>query len=179
MTNRFTTLAAAAFCLSLSAPASAGDFRPVTTVGGWSITADESTCIAKGQYDNGTSLAFVINASGQASISIENLKWRIPEGDYEVLVQVDRSAANRFKAAATGPWVFFNIQLVEHNINLLSQGRKLFVTVGQWVYEYQLVGSAAMLRGLGECAGQRMAAAPNPFAGAESIPASSNPFAGN
>lgn len=170
--------AAAALSLGFSAPAAAGDFRPVTTVGGWSITANENTCIAKGQYDNGTSLAFVVNTDGQASISIENLKWRIPEGDYEVLVQVDRSPTNRFRAAATGPWIFFKIQLVEHNINLLSQGRKLFVTVGQWVYEYQLVGSAAMLRGLGECAGARMASA-NPFAGTRSIPASSNPFAGN
>jgi hypothetical protein len=180
MTNRFTTLAAAAaLFIGLTAPAAAGDdFVSLGSIGPWSLAADATVCRAEAAYKNGTSLDFFINSKGGAHMAVVHPNWNIPSGEYEVEVWVDRATATRFTAKATEGWVLWHFPLIERNVNLLSYGRTLYVKIGGQSYQYDLTRSKAMLEELARCAAARMTAS-NPFAGSPppaTAPASSNPF---
>src|SRR4051812_25934299 len=122
MTNRFTTLAAAAaFFLGFSAPASA-EMVPLQTIGHWQITADAALCKARGEYQDGTNLVFSINNKGGLGISIGNDAWAIPKGEYEITMQVDRAAPTDYAAWANTNYVLWFAPLDEATVNLLSYG---------------------------------------------------------
>jgi hypothetical protein len=177
------TLAAAAALFTgftvfsgFSSPASAavGEMEPYGTVGHWQINGNEKVCRAHSDFQNGTTLSFYINVSGGLSIAIKNPKWEIPNGDYEVSAQVDRTTPGRMTATAYGKLVFFGLSGTEADFNLLSYGRVLYVTIGQQVYQYELYRSEAMLKALGRCATTRAASA-NPFAGSPPAAVSKTP----
>jgi hypothetical protein len=175
MTNRFTTLAAAAaLFLGLSAPASAGDMAPIGTIGHWQITANETLCKAHGEYQDGTNLEFAINAKGGLSISIGNNAWAIPEGKYEITMQVDRTAPTDHAARAKANYVVWFASLDEATVNRLSYGNALHVKVGYQAFHYKLARSEAVMKALVQCAAPRMAAA-NPFAASPPAAASNAP----
>lgn len=158
--------------------------QPIGKVGHWQISADETLCKARGVYADGTSLDFYMNNQGGMWIGIENPKWAVPEGDYQVTMQVDRAAPTTHNAKGNGNFVMWFAMVEEPIINLLSYGRDLYAQIGAQTYHYQLVRSEAMLRALGQCAAPHIAAA-NPFSGSSpagrtETPAStetpSNPF---
>ena len=91
-----------------------------------------------------------------------NLGWRIPEGAYEVITQIDRRDPQKVNATGQGQVVAFEFWFNEPTINLLSYGMKLYVTVGQSRYEYHLDRSEGMLKALVQCAVERLPSA-NPF----------------
>jgi hypothetical protein len=177
MTNRFTTLAAAAaLFLNASTAVHAGDMTRLPSVDHWKMAADDEVCRAEGSYLNGTFLHFFINAKGGMYLGVSHPEWSIPDGSYNVTAQVDRAPATTFKANASDGWVVWEIVLNEHDLNLLSYGRTLSVTLGRWLYQYELTGTAAMLKALSKCAAARIAAAnPNPFAGSPPAAASKTP----
>ena len=72
------------------------------------------------------------------------------------------------------PWT-----LDADQINLVSNGVVFRASIGRELYSFSLAGSREMLHSLGRCAAQLSLSGANPFSGARSIPASSNPFAGN
>jgi hypothetical protein len=177
MTNRFTTLAAAAaLFIGLSAPAAADDYVTVATVGTWTILADETLCKAQSEYEDGSTLTFGINAKGGAALSIDDPKWSIPEGEFPVVAWVDRIERRTFTATAKDTWIVFGFALNEGSIAALSNGAVLNLEVGRSTYRYRLTRSAEMLRALGACAAERMPKA-NPFAGSPSSGGAANPFA--
>jgi hypothetical protein len=159
--------AAAALFLGFSAPASAAaddDLVPYTTVGHWQIMSSDNECRAHSYYQNGTTLGFYVDVSGHVSIGIGNPKWNIPEGEYAVSAQVDQTKPGHMTARGNRTWIVFGIVGSEGDMNLLSYGRTLYVTLGTQVYQYELIRSEAMLKALVQCAATRMAAA-NPFSG--------------
>jgi hypothetical protein len=171
MLSRFklpTLAAAAALLVNCSAPVMAEEVH-VATVGHWEIYADETACMARGGYKNGTHLSFMSRSDGTATVGIENSNWKIPKGSYEVVTQIDRTAPQKVKAIAKDDLLIFDFYWNEPTINLLSYGRTLFVTVGAQSFQYELVRSEAMLKALSACVGQRMATA-NPFVGASKAP---------
>jgi hypothetical protein len=179
MTNRFTTLAAAvAIFVGFSAPAAADDYVPLQSIGHWKIRANATVCDARGTFEDGTRLDFSINAHAAVVFTVVNPSWRIPEGKYDVVTQVDRSAQRTSEADAFGDHVMWWTPVTEETINLLSYGRTLSVKVGQTVLSYDLALSEAVFKALVRCAAPRIAAA-NPFANtapqASAPPA--NPFA--
>jgi hypothetical protein len=174
--------AAAALFLGFSAPASA-ELPLLKKIGPWQITADDTLCAAYADFTN-TRLMFVINAHGVGTIGITNEKWRIPEGSYEVVMQVDGALSATYEAKADAGHVYWKIPLTEESINLLSYGRHLYVKVGEEIHKYDLTMSRAMLKALTRCATPFMASG-NPFSGSppaaiKETPAStetpSNPF---
>jgi hypothetical protein len=177
MTNRFTTLAAAAALflgVAGQARAAADDMTPYATVGHWQIKADAVLCTAHGEYQDGTYLDVSINAYGVATISMVDPKWNIPKGTYSVTSWIDRAPTETFTAKAEGIWVGWHLGLNEENINLLSYGNVLHVQIGSQTYNYKLDRSEAMLKALSKCAAPRIAAA-NPFAGSPPAAASKTP----
>jgi hypothetical protein len=175
------TLAAAAALFTgftvfsgFSSPASAGDWASRGTVGPWQMEATDTVCKARSFHKNGTQLHFAINAKGAAMIGITNPDWKIPEGSYDVVMQVDRAVPATFDATGKDHYVIFAVEFDEPTINLLSYGRTLFVTVGQQSYQYDLTMSEAMLKALGKCAAPMMAAA-NPFSGSPPAATSNTP----
>jgi hypothetical protein len=175
------TLAAAAALFTgftvfsgFSSPASAGDWASRGTVGPWQMEATDKVCKARSFHKNGTQLHFAINAKGAAMIGITNPDWKIPEGSYDVVMQVDRAVPATFDATGKDHYVIFAVEFDEPTINLLSYGRTLFVTVGQQSYQYDLTMSEAMLKALGKCAAPMMAAA-NPFSGSPPAATSNTP----
>jgi|SRR4051794_8390420 hypothetical protein len=167
MTNRFTTLAAAAaLFIDLSAPVWAGDdVVSIGSVGPWQLRTFKDACIAVAPFKNGTSLEFWLSAKGWTATSINNSDWAIPKGDYEVVMQVDRAAPEVFKGHAEKDWVIWHYDMTEATANLLSYGNTLSVTVGRSRYQYSLDRSEAMLKALGQCVSTRLASA-NPFSNA-------------
>jgi len=179
MNFKLSTLAAAAALLvNCSAPVMADSWTPFGTIGHWHLTASDKSCRARAEYQNGTYLSFALNGFGAAMISIENPGWHIPEGSYEVVTQVDRTAPEKVKATAQGDFLLFQFYFNEPTMNLLSYGRTLSVTVGTQSYQYNLVQSEAVLKALVKCVAPRLEAA-NPFAGQQSAapPPAANPFA--
>jgi hypothetical protein len=164
--------AAAALSLGFSAPAGA-ELTPIGAVGPWKILADAGLCQAGATYKNGTQLSFFINTKAELWVSVSSDGWVIPAGDYVVETQVDRSQRAKHPAKVIDNWVLWQIAMADHNLNLLSYGRTLYLTVGSQEYQYDLTRSEAMLKALAKCAAERAAAA-NPFAG--STPPA-NPFA--
>src|SRR5687768_8696313 len=122
MTNRFTTLAAAAaLFIGLSAPASAADELVLLgKVGLWQVSADATLCRASLEYEDDAVLTFGINAKGGAGIAIENPQWSIPEGKYQVVSWVDRSKPITFPATASGRAVMWEYPLNDEQFGLLS-----------------------------------------------------------
>jgi hypothetical protein len=179
MTNRFTTLAAAAaLFIGLSAPAAA-DMTSLGAVGPWQIAADAEVCQAVAPYKNGTQLYFFINANGALVLGVARPNWAIPAGNYQVSVGVDTTERRSHTAKAADGWIVWEIAASQDNFNLLSYGRTLYVTVGQQSYQYDLTRSEAMLKALGRCASERFVSA-NPFAGTPATREQSeqaNPFA--
>jgi hypothetical protein len=167
MNFKLSTLAAVAALLAFCLPeARAEDMAPmefIGAVGQWRINANDKLCQAKALYADDTVLEFVINSRGAAFISIENPKWTIPKGDYEIFWWVDRAPVTTHTAAGRNTWLWWQFPLNEESINLLSYGRTLYVMAGQQSYRYELVRSEAMLKSLLSCAGPRMATG-NPFA---------------
>jgi hypothetical protein len=166
MKNRFTTLAAAAaIFLGLSAPASAADeLVSLGKVGLWQVSADATLCRASLEYEDDAVLTFGINSKGGAGIAIENPKWSIPEGKYQVVSWVDRAKPTTFPATASGRAVIWEYPLNDEQFGLLSNGAVLHARIGRAEVRYRLDGSAAVLRALAGCAAERMRAA-NPFSG--------------
>src|SRR4051812_26544278 len=181
MTNRFTTLAAAAaLFLGFSAAASAADdYVSLGTAGGWNISANSTGCLGRRDYANSTTLSFAIRTDGKGRISIWNDNWSIPKGKYPVNLSVDRFPPVTFEGETgdTGKVVSVWWKLSPDEINLVSSGAVLNATVGKAEYQYRLVGSEAMLKALVRCAADRMPSA-NPFADAPSAaaPPATNPF---
>jgi hypothetical protein len=179
MTNRFTTLAAAAALLiGLAGSARAtGAEVSLGAAGGWQMRADDEVCIGTMAFTNGTTLGFAVHVNGRGAIVIENKKWNIPKGDYPVVSSIDRTKPVTFKAKGDGQTVVWPWEIDEDEINLVSNGTVLRATVGRAEYTYRLNGSAEMLRALGRCASARLSIA-NPFAKAPSAdqPPSDNPF---
>jgi hypothetical protein len=153
---------AAALSIGFYGEARAGDWTSQGTVGPWQMEATDKVCKARSFYKNGTQLHFAINAKGAAMIGITNPDWSIPEGSYEVVMQVDRAVPSPITATGKNHYVLFQVEFDEPTINLLSYGRTLFVTVGQQNYQYELYRSEAMLKALAKCAAPMMANA-NPF----------------
>jgi hypothetical protein len=144
--------------------AARAEMKPLHTIGHWKITANDNLCLASGGYQNGTLLSFSINAKGGAMISVKNPGWHIPKGAYEIVTQVDRATPQRVKATAEDQFLVFEFWFNEPTINLLSNGRTMFLTIGTQSFEYDLMQSGAMLKALIACAGPRLASA-NPFNG--------------
>jgi hypothetical protein len=177
--------AAAALFLGVVGPArAAAEWTPLGKIGHWKIQATEKLCEASGAFRDGNLLEFTIGSSGVAIITVVDPKWRIPEGDYEIVTQVDRAPPQTFTASGKKSWVMWAIPLTEENINLLSYGRTLKVTLGQTVVSYDLALSEAAWKAVAKCAAPKMAAS-NPFSGtppsaSPGTPAStdtpSNPF---
>jgi hypothetical protein len=176
MTNRFTTLAAAAaLFLGVCGQARAGDnMAPITTIGHWKLAASSKLCQASGKYADDTALEFSINDLGAAFISIVNPEWKIPKGDYEIASWIDGAPASTFKATAKDTWLFWQFNLNEANINRLSYGNVLHVQIGYQTFHYKLDRSEGMLKALGKCAAPKMAAA-NPFNGSPPASTSKTP----
>jgi hypothetical protein len=184
--RRLTTLAAAAALLAgISAPASAGGFVHLQTIKHWKISAAEDLCMARGEYVDGTYLQFAIGTKPMVIVAIEDPRWDIPEGRYDVAAWVDRAEPRTFSAMAGERFVIWDVPLNEEQITVLSRAATLSVRIGKASYKYDLRGSAEVLNALGRCAGERLAAA-NPFAGTQSNtyqpdtyqPAVTNPFTG-
>jgi hypothetical protein len=175
MTNRFTTLAAAAALLiGLSAPAMAVEITLLQTIGHWKVRTVDKLCIATGEFKDGTLLEFVINAKGALLVSVDNQNWSIPEGhDYEVVMQVDRAEAKTFRAAANKTYVYWQMPMTEASVNLLSYGRTLRAQIGKVAVTYDLALSEPALKAVFRCAAPHLDAA-NPFSNA-SPPAQSQP----
>lgn len=171
-----TLAAAAALFTGFMAPASAAasDFTSLGTAGGWSISADHEFCHALKTFANGSSLNFGLFNDGRARIYIDNENWNIPEGNYPVVVSVDRMAPTTFDAKAKGNVVSLAWKLTADEINIMSSGAVFRATVGRQSYQFNLAGSAEMLKALGQCISTRMAAA-NPFAGTPPAAASKTP----
>jgi hypothetical protein len=172
------TLAAAAalftgFFSGFSAPARA-EMVPFKTIGHWTLLSDETLCKARGEYADGTSLVFAINAKGVLVLGIENDAWEIPKGEYQITMQVDRAAPVSHTAKAGPGWVFWGVSLDEPNINLLSYGMMFHATIGYQAFHYRLDRSEAMLKALGQCAAPKIAAA-NPFSGSPPAATSKTP----
>jgi hypothetical protein len=172
--------AAAALFLGFSAPASAADdYASLGKAGGWNIIANSIACLGGRDYANGTTLSFAIRTDGNGRISIWNDNWSIPKGKYPVTLSVDRVRPVTFEGETgdTGKVVSVWWKLSPDEINLVSYGAVLNVTVGKAEYQYRLVGSEAMLKALVRCAADRMSSA-NPFADAPSAaaPPATNPF---
>jgi hypothetical protein len=165
--------AAAIFC-GLSAPAAADDWTSLNKIGHWQIRSSERLCEASGVFRDGSLLEFTIGSSGVAIITVQDPKWRIPQGDYEIVTQVDRAPAQTFTATGSGTWVMWKIPLTEESINLLSYGRTLRITLGQMVISYDLALSEAAWKAVAKCAAPKMAAA-NPFSGSPPAAASKTP----
>jgi hypothetical protein len=177
MINRFTTLAAAAaLSLGFSAPAAAGEMTPIGKVGLWELDADATLCRASLEYEDDAFLIFGINTKGGATVVIANPKWDIPEGTYQVVSWVDRGSPVTFTAKASGRAVIWGYPLNAEQIGILSRGAVLHARIGRAEVHYRLDGSAAMLAALTRCAASRMVEG-NPFAGAPSAPAPTDPFA--
>lgn len=178
MKSLLSLAAAAALFLSFAAPARATEWTQMRDVGPWTISATEGLCQGAAKFRNGTQLGFFFNADGEFWLSLSSPEWRIPNGEYEIASQVDRSERSTHKAKVIDNWIVWQIATTEHNNNLLSFGRVLYLTVGTRQYQYELVRSEAMLKALGECIAPQMASA-NPFRGgapAAKAP-SDNPFA--
>jgi hypothetical protein len=183
MTNRFTTLAAAAALFTgflvfagFSGPARA-EMKPLQTIAHWKVTADDTLCDASGEFRDGTLLEFSINMNRVLVISVVNEKWSIPKGSYEVVMQVDRAEPHTVEADASGSHVIWPIALSEANLNLLSYGRTLNVQIGKALVSYDLAHTEAVLKALVRCAIPRLQAA-NPFSGAapKASAPDANPF---
>jgi hypothetical protein len=176
MTNRFTILAAAtALFIGLSAPAAAAeDMAQIGTVGPWTVWANTTRCKAMALYANGTFLMFWLNTKAQASISIINPEWKIQNCKYNVVAQVDKFDPVTFTATAGDGYVEFPIRLNESDVNRLSYGMTLYVTVGAFRYAYHLDRSEGMLKALTACTAERRITSVNPFNGT-APPASAPP----
>jgi hypothetical protein len=168
-----------------SAASSNGEWASLGNAGGWRIDANDVVCMSTRAFQNGTNLHFIIAANEHAGIMISNDRWAIPEGNYPVTLSVDRTPPVVFPGKADRTIVSVSWKLSADEINLVSYGATLHVTVGRTQYHYSLAGSADMLASLGRCAGDRMALA-NPFSGTQPTtptqpyqPAIINPFAGN
>lgn len=178
MTNRFTTLAAAAtLFLGLSGPsAAAGNTTLIEIVGHWKIQAAGALCEAVGEFDDGTTLSFLINSHGALMVAVINPNWRIPAGKYEVVMSVDRAEPGTFRASADGDYVYWQVPATEATLNLFSYGRALRAKIGQAYVSYDLRRSEAAIRALARCAAPRQETS-NPFAGSRPPAADDNPFA--
>jgi hypothetical protein len=166
--------AAAAFSLGVYGQARADDWTSLSKIGHWQIRSAPGVCDASGVFADGTRLEFSINDHQVALISVVDPKWRIPEGIYEIVMQVDRALPQSLKAKGHEAWVMWDIPLTEESINLLSYGRTLRVTLGQEVRSYDLALSEAAWKAVAKCAAPMMAAA-NPFAGSPPAAASAPP----
>ena len=181
MKSTLTTLAAAAaLMIGFSAPTSAAPaerkWTDLGAVHNWRIIADADLCLGISDYSNGTLLRFGFNVSGAAFISVINSEWRIPEGEYEVMVAIDRIPPQRYRAKAEGKWVTWGYPTDEPALSALSNGTLLTVTIGQTTYRYALSGSRDVLETLRRCISARMAAT-NPFAAPPAAsPSPANPF---
>jgi hypothetical protein len=177
MTNRFTTLAAAAALFAcLPGLASAADVRFLGRVGPWKIAADDKMCHASLQYEDDGFLFFSVSSDGRATVGVGHPKWDIPDGTYKVNAWVDRGSPVQFKADASKSVVIWGWRLDAEQVGILSRGAVFHATIGRAEIHYRLDGSAAMLQALTRCAAERMVSA-NPFAGSRSDDApSSNPF---
>jgi hypothetical protein len=159
MTNRFTTLAAAA-ALFLGFY---GQAQADQTIGHWTISFHDQFCDASGVFQDGTRLEFSINAKGALIVTVVNPQWSIPRGRHQVEMQVDRAETETFEATANRDYVMWSIPLDEQSLNLLSHGRALKARIGQTVVSYDLAYSESVVKALGQCAATHIAAA-NPFA---------------
>jgi hypothetical protein len=186
MTNRFTTLAAAAaIFLGFSAPAAAAGSPTKShgAAGGWEIVSDSAGCAGSKVFANDTGLTFIFMFDGSTAISIGSEKWNIPKGEYPVTAAVDRAPTSKFRGHAGGRFVVLPWNMTADEANLIAYGAVLRVKIGSSEYAYRLDGSAAMLRGLVDCINRERQEA-NPFAaplpppGFEMVaPTPANPFA--
>jgi hypothetical protein len=181
MTNRFTTLAAAAaIFLGLSAPAAADPLSVLGSAGGWRIKGNHEACVGDRWFaENGTTLAFAVYVSGSAAILIQNRLWDIPAGTYPVTVSIDRGSSATFQTSfyAKEQALVLDWNLTADQISVVAGGSVFYAKVGFANYQYSLSGSAEMLRAVMDCVGGLRRAA-NPFAGAPSAAAEpANPFA--
>jgi hypothetical protein len=168
MTNRFTTLAAAAaLFIGLSGPAQAEDDVSLGTIGSWQLTAGTLYCDAKITYLFGQRMQFFIGLAGLGtSIGIFDKHWDIPIGSYEVVVQVDQTSPVTVTAKVGGHWVYIPIDLNDEiKIKALSSGQTLHVTIGHQIRHNELSRSGEVLDALRHCAAVRSAALANPFLG--------------
>jgi hypothetical protein len=177
MNFKLSALAVAAALLVNLMPEARADWTPLNKIGHWQIRSGAGVCDASGVFADGTRLEFSINEHRVALVSVVDPKWSIPEGIYEIVMQVDRAPPQPLKAKGKGAWVMWDIPLTEESINLLSYGRTLRVTLGQTVVSYDLALSEAAWKAVAKCAAPMLEAA-NPFAGQQSAaPPASNPFA--
>lgn len=186
--RRLVPLAAAVLLAGVSEPASAASSNgaPVSLgmVGSWEIAKMPTWCSGIADFANGTQLTFSIGVTGGAIIVVGSHQWNIPKGDYPVTAWVDRSQPFTFTGHADGQIVVLPWGVTPDEINLMSYGAQLHVTVGRQTYHYGLVRSADMLSSVGRCVGDLMAAS-NPFSGTKPTaptpayqPAVINPFSG-
>jgi hypothetical protein len=165
--------AAAALFLGFSSPAAA-ETKVLQKIGHWTIKAADGFCDASGLFQDGTLLEFTINAKRALMVSVVNPKWSIPEGRYQVEMQVDRSDLETFEAKANKTSVIWVIPTNEQSFNLLSHGRTLRARIEQTIVSYDLTYSESVVKALGQCAAPMMASA-NPFAGSPPAATSKTP----
>ena len=181
MTNRFTTLAAAAaLFLSLSAPAAAAPLSVLGSAGGWTIKGNHEACVGDRSFaENGTTLAFVAYVSGSAAIYIQNRRWNIPAGTYPVTVSIDRGASATFKTSfyAKEQALVLDWNLTADQIRVVAGGAVFYAKVGSANYQYSLSGSAEMLRAVMDCVGGSGARPTRSPGHASATGEPSNPFA--
>jgi hypothetical protein len=174
-----TLAAAAALLVNCAAPVLArSDITVIEKIGHWTIQADATRCEAVGAFEDDSSLSFLIDSRGVAVVGVGNRNWRIPNGEYEVEMRVDRAEQRTFRAMAEGHWVAWQVPFTEATLNLLSYGRAFRAKIGTAYVSYDLTRSEAAIKALVKCAVPRLAT-DNPFAGqspqASAPPA--NPFA--
>jgi hypothetical protein len=153
-----------------------GNTTLVETIGHWKIQGDATACEAIGEFEDGTTLSFLINSHGAIIVGVINQNWSIPQGKYEVVMSVDRAALGTFKADATGPVVFWQVPFTEATMNLFAYGRALRAKIGQAYVSYDLGRSEAAIKALLRCAAPRQEPN-NPFASSHTPAAADNPFA--
>lgn len=171
-------LMAATAVLALTGAARSEEFKDYAKVGDWNIVSSDGHCAAAGNYQNGTSLIFGVEADGGTWLRVYNGAWKIPAGEYKVGGSIDKVPFDlTFRADETGARLTNSFRMDSDAYNLLTKGARLTLNIGSTTYQYLLRDTSAMIPRLLECIGQ-VAKASNPFHGRQAAPVSapSNPF---
>lgn len=158
-----------------------GPIKEYATTGNWRIQSDSDSCYATTTYPSiHHSVTFAVTANGSSVVFINNQKWKIPKGEYEIMSAVDGGIPAKFTGLSEDSIVSWKFDLSENNINTLSKGSILHVYIGGVDYKYSLEGSSSMLVALIRCTAT-LAVSANPFAGQPSPSAApvstpDNPF---
>jgi hypothetical protein len=128
-------------------------------------------CAGAAQYQNGITLAFVLNNNFQWGIVLINPSWNLTyNANYPIDLAVDRRASGTATANAIGTTeVLISLKPDVALFKDFMEGEQLKVGTASGTYTFNLTNTIEMLPSLVKCVER--------YAGP--IPAAANPFAGN